>query len=168
MKNNSKPEVWLRGPIEKVPAQLMPVAHALLQAREDVSELINIDKSVLWERPNGAASVGFHLLHVSGSLDRLMSYAKAKSLTEEQRQALAVEKAGGDSSFDAEYLVRNLAKTIDKALQQLQETPEEIIFAERKVGSAGLPSSVLGLLFHAAEHTQRHVGQLMTTLKVIG
>ncbi len=169
MAQKSQPEVWLRGPISGIPTQLMPVAYALLQAKEDVRSLVvSINRSALWERPNGAASIGFHILHIAGSLDRLMSYAKARPLTEEQRQDLDLEKIGGSPNLGIEELVKRLELTIDKALQQLQETPEEIILEERRVGSAGLPSSVLGLLFHAAEHTQRHVGQLITTLKIIG
>lgn len=164
----TKPEVWLRGPVEGIPTQLMPVAHSLLQAQEDVNHLLeNIDKTKLWESDFGAASVGFHLLHISGSLDRLLSYARAQSLSEEQRQALALEKAGGDTNFDIEHLVEKFNATVAKALQQLKDTSEETILEQRLVGSAKLPSSVLGLLFHSAEHTQRHIGQLATTLKII-
>jgi uncharacterized damage-inducible protein DinB len=30
-----------------------------------------------------------------------------------------------------------------------------------------LPSTVLGLLFHAAEHTTRHAGQIATLVRVV-
>ena len=56
---------------------------------------------------------------------------------------------------------------IDQALEQLRHTPVESLEAVREVGRARLPSTVLGLLVHAAEHTSRHVGQLITTLKVV-
>jgi hypothetical protein len=56
---------------------------------------------------------------------------------------------------------------IDEALNQLRRTPVESLGAAREVGRAKLPSTVLGLLFHAAEHTSRHVGQLITTLKIV-
>ena len=54
-------EVWLRGPVENIPSLLQPVAHALLQAREEVSELLeNFPNELLWEKPAGVASTGFH------------------------------------------------------------------------------------------------------------
>ncbi len=169
MAQNSQPEVWLRGPVKNMSIYLMPVAHALLQVREDINRLAaSIDDATLWERPNGAASIGFHILHMSGSLDRLMSYAKAEPLSDEQRQALVLEKASGDPNLNIEALLQKFEMITNKALQQLRETPEEMILEERRVGAAGLPSNVLGLLFHAAEHTQRHMGQLITTLKVSG
>ena len=168
MMKNFEPEVWLRGPVEGISAYLMPAAHALLQAKEDVKRLAaDIEESGLWERANGAASIGFHLLHISGSLDRLASYARGQSLSNEQRQTLALEKANGDPSLSIKTLVEKLEATIESTLQQLRETPNETILEERRVGAAGLPSNVLGLLFHAAEHTQRHVGQMIATLKIL-
>jgi hypothetical protein len=71
------PEYWLRGPVEGIPPVLMPVAHALLQAREDLRGAAESLSTVeLWARPGGAASVGFHLRHISGSLDRLFTYVQ--------------------------------------------------------------------------------------------
>jgi hypothetical protein len=73
------PEVWLRGPVENIPSLLQPVAHALLQAREEVSELLeNFPNELLWEKPAGVASTGFHLQHLSGVLDRLFTYARGQ------------------------------------------------------------------------------------------
>lgn len=48
----------------------------------------------------------------------------------------------------------------------LRFSPERFEEA-RGVGRAGLPTTVVGLLIHAAEHTQRHVGQAVTTAKVL-
>ena len=168
MTKNPQPEVWLRGPVEGIPSYLMPAAHALLQAKEDIKRLVaDIETTTLWECANGAASIGFHLLHISGSLDRLTSYARGQSLSDGQRQALALERANGDPNLSIETLVEGLEATIENTLQQLKETSNETILEERRVGVAGLPSSVLGLLFHAAEHTQRHVGQIIATLKIL-
>jgi uncharacterized damage-inducible protein DinB len=165
MPSSAAPEVWLRGPVPDIAPLLMPVAHALLQAREDL-ERVAIDASTdeLWQRLGGAAAAGYHLQHLAGSLDRLLTYARGESLDEAQRRALAEESMPG---APASVLVPAAQATIDRALDQLRHTPMEMLLEARGVGRAGLPSTVLGVVFHAAEHTTRHVGQLITTLKVI-
>ncbi len=159
-------EVWLRGPLPNIPALLQPVAHALLQAREEVATLgNNFPDDQLWARPAGMASVGFHLQHLTGVLDRLFTYARAESLNTVQLQWLANEgKSYGSASF--EVLFQLFSQQIDKALKQIQNTDPETLTEIRGVGRAQIPSTVLGLLFHAAEHTQRHVGQLLVTVGI--
>jgi len=142
----------------------MPAAHALVQAREDIRVAVDATNDQLWQRPNGAASAGYHLQHLAGSLDRLFTYARGESLTDAQRAALAQEGTPGAS---APALVDEVSRAIDRALDQLRRTPPEAVFESRAVGRARLPATVLGLLFHAAEHTTRHAGQLITTLKVV-
>ena len=165
MVDNSAPEVWMRGPLPEYAPTLMPIAHALLQAREDV-ERVATDATAeeLWQRPGHAASAGYHLQHLAGSLDRLLTYARGESLNEAQFAALALEGAPGVS---APALVSAVLAQIDQALDQVRLTPVEQLKEPREVGRARLPSTVLGLLFHAAEHSARHVGQLTTTLKVV-
>jgi uncharacterized damage-inducible protein DinB len=148
-----------------MPLLLMPAAHALLQARDDVEQVArDASPEELWQRPGGAASAGYHLRHVSGSLDRLFTYARGESLNEAQRRTLAEEGKPGASASE---LVAETQATIDRALQQLRDTPPDRLLEPRTVGRAALPTTVLGLLFHAAEHTTRHVGQLITTLKIV-
>jgi hypothetical protein len=161
----SAPEVWLRGPLPDYTPVLMPVAQALLQAREDV-ERVAADATTedLWRQPGQAATAGYHLQHLAGSLDRLLTYARGEPLSDTQRSALAREGAPGAPSSE---LVPAVLGEIDRALEQLRLTPAESLGEAREVGRARLPSTVLGLLFHAAEHTSRHVGQLITTLKVV-
>jgi len=142
----------------------MPAAHALVQAREDIRAAVDATNDQLWQRPNGAASAGYHLQHLAGSLDRLFTYARGESLTDAQRAALAQE---GTPGATAPALVDEVSGAIDRALDQLRRTPPETVFEGRAVGRARLPATVLGLLFHAAEHTTRHAGQLITTLKVV-
>jgi uncharacterized damage-inducible protein DinB len=162
----NQPEPWLRGPIAGIPPLLMPVAHALVMAREDVEAAISpLSADELWAHPSGAASAGFHAMHLAGSLDRLFTYARGEQLTDEQRAALEREKA--PAPLSAEALVRDVHATIDRALDQLRATDERTLLEPREVGRMKLPSNVLGLLFHAAEHTQRHVGQVITTAKVV-
>ncbi len=162
---NNMPEVWLRGPLAEYPPALMPVAHALLQAREDIERAAaTATAEELWQRPGGAAAAGYHLQHLAGSLDRLFTYARGEALSEEQREALVQEGTPGGAGA---VLVPRVLAQIDRALEQLRRTPPESVGETREVGRAKLPSTVLGLLFHGAEHTTRHVGQLITTLKVV-
>jgi len=162
------PEVWLRGPLPGMPALLQPVAHALLQAREEVISLMqDFPDERLWDRPAGVASPGFHLQHLTGVLDRLFTYAAGQSLSGEQLAALAAEGKPDPASISVRDLVDRFNRQIDKALAQLEGTPEASLTEIRGVGRAQLPSTVLGLLVHSAEHTQRHNGQLLVTAKVI-
>lgn len=162
----SKPEVWLRGErADGVGAALQPVAHALLQAMEDVEQAaasLSVDE--LWTKPGGAASVGFHLRHLAGSLDRLTTYARGEQLSADQLAALRTAADPGASAADVAAHVR---ATIDRALEQLRATPDASLDEPREVGRGRLPSSVRGLLYHAGEHTSRHAGQAITTAKVV-
>jgi predicted cupin superfamily sugar epimerase len=165
MPAGSLPEVWLRGPLPGYLPELMPAAHALLQAREDIERTAAAATlAELWVRPGEAAPAGYHLRHLTGSLDRLLTYARGEPLTDEQRRALAAEASAGAS---ARELISAAQKQIDRALEQLRRTAPEQLAAPRDVGRAKLPTTVLGLLAHAAEHTARHTGQLITTLKVV-
>ena len=152
-----------------VPALLQPVAHSLLQCREELTAaLAGLTPDQLWQRPNGAASIGFHARHAAGSLDRLLTYARGELLSPAQMAALAVEETPDLASDAAATLAAGFDAAVERALAQLRATSESTLLEPRGVGRARLPSTVLGLLFHAAEHTQRHVGQLVTTGKVIG
>ena len=162
----SEPEVWLRGPIEGVPAHLQPVAHSLLQSREEVGRILpGMSAEQIWYRDGDAASVGFHVLHAMGSLDRLFTYARGEGLSEAQRQALA-EESQPNPGQTRDDLLKGFDAAVQRALEQLRGTSEATLTAAREVGRSKLPSTVIGLLFHAAEHTQRHVGQALTTSKL--
>jgi len=146
---------------------LMPVAHSLLQAKEDVVRAAEgLSDDALWTRPGGAASAGFHMFHMAQSLDRLMTYARGESLTDSQRMALALEKSG-EIDAGADDLIELVSTCIERALRQLRCTSESALEGERRIGRSLMPSTVLGVLFHAAEHTTRHAGQLITTVKVV-
>jgi len=159
------PEVWLRGPIEGYDALVMPAVHALLQVREDLHRLLaTVPDSHVWQRPGGAASIGFHLRHTGGALDRLLTYARGESLSDAQKQFLRTEEEPGEPLAD---LVRGVDQTIDAALVQLRATPAEVLVTVRYVGRAALPSTLGGLVFHAAEHSTRHLGQAITTARIL-
>ena len=162
------PEAWLRGAIDGIDSLLQPAAHALAQAREDLDRATaGISTAKLWHRPNGAASLGYHLRHAAGSLDRLLTYARGQQLNDRQLAELKREGEPGTPPQDAAALLAHVRGAIDAALAQLRVTRREELLEARAVGRAQLPSTVLGLLFHAAEHTTRHVGQAITTAKVI-
>lgn len=161
------PEVWLRGPLPDVIPELQPVVHSLLQVREEIAEAASLPVEQLWARPGGAASIAFHLTHLAGSLDRLMTYARGHALNAAQRAALASE-GQVELSRGAADLVSAALDAIDRALEQVRGTPLCTLHEAREVGRGRLPSTVLGLLFHAAEHAQRHSAQIITTGKVIG
>lgn len=168
MAQAKSPEAWLRGPLPDIPPLLQPVAHALLQAREEVATLMQgFPDELLWERPAGVASVGFHLQHLTGVLDRLLTYARGEALTQEQLDALGTEGKCPEATCSAQDFVQTFSLQVDKALEQLRLTDEETLTEARGVGRAQLPSTVLGLLGHAAEHTMRHVGQLSVTSRVL-
>jgi uncharacterized damage-inducible protein DinB len=160
-------EVWLRGPIDGVPALLQPVAHSLRQCREELERLLAaLPNELLWRRAGGAASIGFHVLHASGSLDRLFTYARGAPLSEAHQQVLT-EESQPDPDLTAGELLAGFEASVERALDQLRATDVAGLTQPRLVGRARVPSTLVGLLFHAAEHTQRHVGQAVTTRKLI-
>jgi len=160
-------EAWQRGPVPGFEPLLMPVVHALIQAREDLERLIaSVPPEHVWRRPGGAGSLGFHVRHAGGALDRLFTYARGETLSDAQRAALKAEGEPGDPPAPLTELVAAVHRIIDTAMEQLRSTPRTSLLEDRTVGRAGLPATVLGLLFHAAEHTTRHVGQAITTALV--
>ncbi|MDN3584867.1 DinB family protein [Mucilaginibacter flavus] len=167
MAKDKLPEVWLRGPLTGMPALLQPVAHALLQAREELNELMTSFPDVLlWEKVAGMASVGFHLQHLTGVLDRLFTYAKGEQLNARQLDYLAQEGKVNDA-LTSNYLLSQFNLQVDAALQQLEQTDSNTLIQVREVGRGKVPSTVIGLYVHSAEHTMRHLGQLLVTVKVL-
>jgi uncharacterized damage-inducible protein DinB len=168
MTTKPQQEAWLRGPVDGFDPLVMPIVHALIQVREDVERLArDVPLAHIWERPGGAASIGFHVRHIGGALDRLFTYARGEALSESQRAALKIEEAPGDPPQTLDALSRALAAGIDRAFEQLRATSRHDLEVARAVGRAELPSTVLGLLFHAAEHSTRHAGQAITTARIL-
>jgi hypothetical protein len=149
----------------------MPAAHALLQAAEDIERAVltpvPLGTAALWARPGGAASVGFHLRHIAGSIDRLLTYADGRQLNDQQRETLAAEGVPGDPPAQAEALAHLAREAVLGAIAMIRATSPDSLHEAREVGRQRLPSTVLGLLFHVAEHTQRHVGQIVATAKIV-
>ncbi len=165
----AQPDAWLRGPVPGVDPLLMPAAHALIQTGEDcMKAAAGLTTTELWTKPpGGGATIGFHLRHIAGVINRLLTYARGEPLTLEQLAAAKAESEPGDPPPSADELLRQLAAAIASGLEELRATRPEAITAARAVGRAALPTTVLGLLFHAAEHAQRHAGQIVTTAKIV-
>ncbi len=165
-----RPSPWLRGAVPGIPPLLQPVAHALIDSIEHVERaLTELPGHQLWFRMNGAASVGFHVQHLAGSTDRLFTYARGEELSDAQRAALRAEQEQEQDGAlpAADVLLARWRDVVDRSLDQLRQTDESTLTDERLVGRAQLPSTVLGVLFHAADHAARHTGQIVTTVKMI-
>lgn len=161
-------EVWLRGPVPGIEPLLQPAAHTLLQVGEDVLPMVeHLTPAQLWARPGGAAAIGFHLLHLPGSLGRLMAYSRGESLDPDQLAGLAAERTVHDDRPELNKLLANFRTGLDSAIDYLRVVPESTLLSPREVGRKRLPSTTLGLIFHAAEHSARHAGQIVTLIKVV-
>lgn len=168
MESNTKREVWLCGPVGGIPPLLQPVAHTLLQAREEVNSIMaDFPEIFLWVKPSGMASPAFHLQHLRGILDRLFTYARGEMLTESQLTYLSLEGREPDQDCSVNSLVEAFNRQVDLAITQLSNTNEATLTEIRGVGRAHIPSTVIGLLTHAAEHTMRHTGQLLVTVRLL-
>jgi uncharacterized damage-inducible protein DinB len=147
-----------------VPAVIRAVMHALEFAREDAErwcgDLTGVEVNA---RPAGLPSIAFQLRHISGSADRLLTYAEGGELSQEQMAELAREAEGAMPHV----LLREFGKSIEGAHQRLRGLIGADLEAERFVGRRRLPTTLGGLLVHVAEHTQRHVGQMVTTAQVL-
>jgi uncharacterized damage-inducible protein DinB len=158
-------EPWLRGTLRDVPVVPRVVLHALELAREDLWKwCYPLSNAQLNERPGGVASVAFQLRHISRSLDRLLSYAEGRQLSPEQLEALESE-----ADIDASH--EKIFTELDAAFLRSEERVHALgtgdLEAPRGMGKRNAPSTLAGLLVHVAEHTQRHVGQAITTTKIV-
>jgi uncharacterized damage-inducible protein DinB len=158
-------EPWLRGTLADVPAVLRAVLHALELAREDLWKwAFPLSDEQLNERPHGIAPLAFHLRHIARSLDRLLSYAEGKALDESQ---LALLESELDPGATHDQLFPELQSALLRSEQRVRAFASADFAAERWVGKKRLPTTLGGLLVHVADHTQRHVGQAVTTAKVV-
>jgi uncharacterized damage-inducible protein DinB len=159
-------EKWLSGPIDGVDPLLMPAAHALLQVRGEIPvALEGLSTEQIWTRPGTSASIGFHAMHLAGATERLMTYAAGSQLNDAQVAEARAEK-GLDGLTPAEVIAR-VNRAIDTALAQIRTTDSATLTDPREVGRQRLPSNVLGLIFHAAEHAVRHAAQIATLRKIV-
>ncbi len=163
-----KMEVWQRGPLENLRVLLQPVAHALLQAREELNEMMqDFPEDLLWERPANVASPAFHLQHLTGVLDRLFTYARKQPLSPVQLHALSIEGNQAETSSSITGLIELFNTQVELSINELRNTNIAQLTEGRTVGRKLIPTTLIGLYVHAAEHTMRHLGQLLVTVKIL-
>jgi uncharacterized damage-inducible protein DinB len=158
------PEPWLRGPIPGLSPLVAPVLYAFQQAREDLARYTEgLTTEQIWARPHGFGPVGFHLRHIAGSVERLMTYLEGGALSPAQLAALDAEMEPGASR---EELLSALGAALDRAAEVVRRIDPMKLGEARGVGRKQLPTTVIGLLTHIAEHTQRHVGEAISAAKL--
>jgi len=159
------PEPWLRGGLTEIPAVIRAVVHALELAGEDVQRWCGeLTDAEVNQQPSGIASVAFHVRHIARSIDRLLTYAEGRALSEEQLQALRTEMEPGATR---EALFGELNFALEESGRRLRSFSSANLEEARTVGKKQLPTTLGGLLVHIADHTQRHVGQAITTAKIV-
>ena len=157
-------EPWMRGPIAGVDPLIAPVLYSFQQAREDLAQhMEGLSTAQIWVKPHGFGSVGFNLRHIAGSTDRLMTYLKAQQLSEVQMEFLRHEH---DPGATREELLMSLDAVFQQAEGVVRTIDPATLSEPRGIGRKMLPTTVIGLLTHIAEHTQRHVGQCISAAKL--
>jgi uncharacterized damage-inducible protein DinB len=165
MPEKTRQEPWLRGTLADLPSVHRAVLHALELAGEDLERWCGqLTDAQLNQRPAQIAPVAFHLRHIARSLDRLLSYAEESSLAEEQLVAL---KAELDLGATRDALFAELSAALTNSAIQIRSFSRADLESPRSVGRNKLPTTLGGLLVHIADHTQRHVGQAITTAKIV-
>jgi uncharacterized damage-inducible protein DinB len=162
---SNQPEPWLRGTLTETPAVLRAVLHALQAAEEDiVRHCGTLTDDEIHHRPCGVASVAFHLRHIPGSIDRLLTYAEGRELSDEQ---LRYMKAEGGPDITVSEALQQLADGLQACAERIRRFDPAELEQPRYVGRRRMPTTVGGLLVHVADHTQRHVGQAITTARIV-
>lgn len=165
MSAESHPEPWLRGTLVDIPPVQRAVIHALQLAKEDLEKFCGeLSDDQLSVRSMNLAPVAFHIRHIARSIDRLLTYAEGNELSPEKLLALQAELEPGGTRDE---LFAELHAQLKRATARVRAIPVSALEEPRWVGEKRLPSTVGSLLVHIAEHTQRHVGQAITTVKVI-
>lgn len=158
-------EPWLRGTHTDVPAVGRAVLHALELAIEDITKWTSgLSDAEVHAQPLGLPSVSFHLKHMARSVDRILSYAEGNALTAEQLAGLKSEQAGEETLVE---LMAEVEASLSNAAERVRVLATADFETFRGVGRKQLPTSVGGTLVHVADHTQRHVGQVVTMAKVL-
>jgi uncharacterized damage-inducible protein DinB len=158
-------EPWLRGTYSDVPSVGRAVLHALDLAIDDITKWTEgLTDAEVHTKPLELPSVAFHLRHIARSTDRILTYAEGGQLTAEQMTALKAEQAG-DESLAA--LLGEVEASFSNASDRIRTLAAADFNIFRGVGRKQLPTSIGGALIHVADHAQRHVGQVVTTAKVL-
>jgi uncharacterized damage-inducible protein DinB len=158
-------EPWLSGSHAEVPATARAVLHALDLAIDDLKKWTEgLTDAEVHAHPLGLPPVAFHLRHIARSTDRILTYAEGGQLTPDQLASLKAEQAGEETLA---ALLGEVEASFANAAERVRVLAGADFNTPRGVGRKQLPTSVGGALIHVADHTQRHVGQVVTTAKVL-
>ena len=155
----------MRGPIPGIESLVMPVFFSFTMVREDLAKFTaGIKEEDVWRQVGTLPTLGFHLRHIAGSSDRLCTYLMAGELSAEQ---LAYMKAEGVPGATLDELLAGVDQGLRSVEDRIRAIDPTTIHDARYIGRKRLPTTVLGLLVHIAEHAQRHLGQAITTAKLL-
>lgn len=158
-------EPWLRGTHAEVPAVARAILHALDLALEDLGKwTASLTDAEVHSQPLGLMPVARHLRHIARSTDRILTYAEGGQLTTEQLARLKAEESGQETLAE---LLAEVEASFRDAAGRVRALATADLEAARTVGRKQLPTSAGGALVHVADHTQRHVGQVVTTTKIL-
>ena len=158
-------EPWLSGSHSAIYPFLRPLLFSLEQAQQDLRHwTLGLSDEQVWAQPLGLAPLGFQLRHIAGSVDRLFTYVEGGQLNEIQMAFLRSEMNPGASLNE---LLDEIDVVFGRVAQKVELLDPSTMADNRGVGRKQLPTTVIGLLVHIAEHTQRHVGQAILTAKVL-
>ena len=160
----NQPEPWLRGPIEGVSPYVAPILYTFQQAREDLARFTEgLTTEQVWMKIGDLNPVGREIAHIAGSVDRLVTYLEGRQLSEQQLRDIQLESTPGATT---EELMERLEKSFRRAETVVRNLDTGALTAPREVGRKRLPTTVIGLIVHICEHTQRHVGQAIAAAKL--
>lgn len=158
-------EPWLGGPIEGVDPLLAPLLHSFEQVRQELaSHTADLSPEQIWSRPFGMAPAGFHIRHLGGAADRLCTYLRGEQLSDSQMARLRAESEPG---APLAQLLSELHEDLARVERTVRAIDPASLRDARGVGRKQLPTTVHGLIVHIAEHSQRHLGQAITTIKFV-
>jgi uncharacterized damage-inducible protein DinB len=170
MSTSSAPyiEPWLRGTYADVPAAGRAVLHALELALDDLTKwTAGLSDAEVHAQPLGLTPIAFHLRHIARSTDRILSYAEGEQLSAEQLALLKSEQGSESKQESLAELIAEVEVAFTDAAERIRVLATANLDTPRFVGRKQLPTSIGGAMIHVADHTQRHVGQVVTTAKVI-
>ena len=165
MEKSKLPEPWLRGTLTDVPPVQRAILHALELAKEDLERWCgNLSDEQLDARPGDIAPIAFHIRHIARSMDRLLTYAEGKPLISHQ---ISEMKSEMDPGATRDQIFVELSRALQEGAVRVQAFSPNDFSQPRSIGRQQLPTTLGGLLVHVADHTQRHVGQAITTAKIV-
>jgi hypothetical protein len=158
-------EPWLSGPLPDIDPLTAPLFYSFEQTRQELrAHTEGLTTAEVWARPHGLTPAGFHIRHIGGAVDRLGAYLRGDQLNDAQIAAMKAEPEPGEPPDE---LLKKMEEHLERCQQYVRTIDAATLREPREVGRKKLPTTVIGLIVHIAEHTQRHLGQAITTIKLV-